>query len=218
MRSPWTILDDWLRSWRSLPARSRRRLMRAAIFLLVVDCSALILTYTPFLVWFAHQFRVEDPLLESDAIVFLLGATDRSSKAADLYRRGLAPVVLMSPTDDAWHEAEIHRGILSRKGVPAEAVRVLPGEIVQGTHDEALRVRDYVKTHPTRRITVVTSAYHSARTRWTFQRVLDGLGVEVRMAASDPHGLTEYDWYKHINGIKIYLSEIIKSVYYKFAY
>jgi hypothetical protein len=47
------------------------------------------------------------------------------------------------------------------------------------THDEALRVRDYGRAYQVRRITVATITYYTARTRWTFRRVLRGTGVEV---------------------------------------
>jgi uncharacterized SAM-binding protein YcdF (DUF218 family) len=204
-------------SWRSLPIASRRWIVRGGILLLGANCLFLILSSEPFLTWFAYRFRAEDPLAQSDAIVFLLGALDRSPKAADLYRQGLAPIILMSPTDDSWGEAERHRRIMMDKGVPADAIRVLPGEVTRGTHDEAIRVRDYLRAHPMRRITVVTSAYHTARTRWTFRRVLRETGVEVRMVASDPH-FTEADWFMHDDGIKKYLLEIVKTVYYRVAY
>lgn len=211
------ILGECLASWRSLSPASRRRIVRGGILLLVADGLWLILTYEPFLTWFAYRFRSEDPPARSDAIVFLLGALDRSSKAGELYRQGLAPVILMGPTDGSWDEAERHRRILIDQGVPAEVIRVLPGAVVRGTHDEALRVREYVRAHPVRRITVVTSAYHTARTGWTFRRVLRDTGVEVRMAASDP-GFTEADWFLRDDAIRLYLSEALKMAYYRVVY
>jgi uncharacterized SAM-binding protein YcdF (DUF218 family) len=215
--APRRILDGCMTTWRSLPIASRRWLVRGAVLLLIVDGLLLLLTSEPFLTWFAYRFRAEDPPAASDAIVFLLGALDRSPKAADLYRRGLAPVVLMCPTDDAWDEAERHRRILRESGVPAEAIRILPGEVARSTHDEALRVRDYLRAHPARTITVVTSAYHTARARWTFRRVLRGTGVEVRMAASEPP-FDESDWFRHDEGIRRYLAEAVKTIYYRAAY
>ena len=203
--------------WRSASTAPRRRIGGLGTLLLLAIGTLPIVSHEYLLTWFAYRFRAEDPPARSDAIVMLLGALDHSSKAADLYRRGLAPVILMSPTDDAWREADLHRGIMMDKGVPAEAIRSLPGEVVRGTHDEALRVRDYVRTHAIRRITLVTSAYHTARTRWTFRRVLRGTGVEVRMAASYPH-FTETNWFTRGDGIKTYLLETLKTVYYRAAY
>ncbi len=64
---------------------------------------------------------------------------------------------------------------------------------------------------------MVTSAFHTARTRWTFRRVLRGTGVEVRVAASEG-GLDETNWYRSEVGIKLYLLEALKTVYYRLRY
>jgi uncharacterized SAM-binding protein YcdF (DUF218 family) len=235
LRIAMAMTHQWLRSraaaahrifkkgvpeWKSLPIVLRRRLL-IGVFV-VGGLDLLILTYEPLLTWSAYLFRAEDSSVQSDAIVILLGNSyDRSSRAAELYRQGLAPIILMGRTvadvsfDD---EIERHRQILMRGGVPADAIRVLPGEVVKNTHDEALRVQDYVRTHPVRRITVVTTAYHTARTRWTFRRVLGGLEVEVRMAASEDPRFTEANWYLNGDGIKMYISELFKFTYYRIAY
>jgi uncharacterized SAM-binding protein YcdF (DUF218 family) len=123
--------------------------------LITVDSIYLIIVYEPLLVWFAYQFRVQDPLVPSDAIVVLIGGQpDRPARATELYRQGLAPIILMSPVS----YIENYRSALVHDGVPADAIRILPGDEVENTHDEALRVRDYLRRHPIRRITVVTTA------------------------------------------------------------
>jgi len=180
----------------------------------------LIVTYEPLLIWFAYRFRVDDPLVQSNVIVVLLGGSvDRPRMATELYRHGLAPIILMGRSESVpVDETENYRRALLDLGTPADAIRVLPGEAVRGTHSEALRVRDYLRTHPARKITVVTTAYHTARTRWTFRKVLDGMGVEIRMAASQDPRWTEDDWYTTDDGIKEYLLETLKTLYYRFVY
>jgi uncharacterized SAM-binding protein YcdF (DUF218 family) len=190
------------------------------LLLLGVDCLYLVLTYEPVLIWFASQFRMEDPLVSSDAIVILLGsAGDRATRAAELYHQGLAPVILMGQTARIpFDETERNRQVLIRSGVPPDAIRILSSEEVKNTHDEALRIRDHVQAHPVRRITVVTTAYHTARTRWTFRKALRGSGVEVRMAASRDPALTEANWYDNNYGIETYMMEFLKNVYYRVVY
>jgi len=104
-----------------------------------------------------------------------------------LYRRGLAPVVLLSdavPSVIDEREDRTYTRLLQKRGVPGSSIRVLPGASTS-TRDEVHRVRDYVLAHPgTKRIIVVTSAFHTARARWIFRKVLRGTGVEVRMAAA----------------------------------
>jgi uncharacterized SAM-binding protein YcdF (DUF218 family) len=203
--------------WKSLSVWARRRLLIAGILLVSMDI--LVVAHEPLLTWFAYQFRAEDPPVGSDAIVMLIGGpADRPGRAAEIYRQGLAPVILMGQTSEESGETESHHRALIDCGVPAEAIAILPGEVVGSTHDEAVRMSEYVRSHPIRRILVVTSAYHSARVGWTFRKVLQGLGVEVRMVVSQDPRFNETDWYTNEYGLRLYLSEAMKSVYYWFTY
>src|SRR5262249_47457188 len=145
-------------------ARPRQRWRLLGIVL--AFATALTLAHRPMLVRFAHAFRVDDAM-PSDALVLLLGGNDdRPQKAADLFRRGYAPLILMGFDPDT----TMNRDSLLAKGVPSSAIRVLGP--VDGTHDEALRVRAFARQHRLRSLTLVTTAYHSARAQWTFRRVL----------------------------------------------
>src|SRR5438309_819965 len=85
------------------PARRRRRrwLVRISVALGVL----LLLTafHRPLLTGFAGLFRVDDPA-PSDALVVLLGGpTNRPQRAAELYRRGIAPLILIGTSTDDPH-------------------------------------------------------------------------------------------------------------------
>jgi uncharacterized SAM-binding protein YcdF (DUF218 family) len=200
-----------------------RRLGRSAIKfgLLGLILAVLIAWHRPLLAGFAGLFRVDDPV-RSDALVVLLGESHRPRLAAGLYRRGLAPVLLVgtsvqdedSPDRD---ETAFYRERLQANGVPASAIVVMPGE-VSSTRDEAMRVRDYAKQHHLRRITVVTTAFHTARARWIFRKVLKGMGIDVHMAAADHPDLREDTWYRSDEGMVVYFSEAIKTLYYRLVY
>lgn len=198
----------------------RRRLVAAVLLWLGGNALFLILTSGSVLTWFAFRYRAEDPLAASDAIVLLLGGpVDRPARVAELYRRGLAPVVLMGRTKSVpFDECKVHRRALIREGVPPTAIRILPGDPVENTHDEALRVRDYVRSHRIRRITVVTTAYHTARARWMFRKALRDTGIDVRVAASRDPRFSEADWYTSDIGVRIYRLEAIKNIYYRVVY
>jgi uncharacterized SAM-binding protein YcdF (DUF218 family) len=219
MTLPRRILKDWVTAWKSLPIVLRRRLFIGGLLLLGLDCTFLILTSEPFLIWFAYRFRSEDPLLPSDAIVVLIGSLDRATRAAELYRQGLASIILMGQMKTVpYDETASHRQVLLQNGVPTDAIQILPGELIKNTHDEALRVRDYVRTHQVRRIIVVTTAYHTARARWTFQRVLRSSGVDIRMTSSQDPRFAEADWFMWDDGVRLYLSETLKNLYYRLVY
>ena len=128
-----------------------------------------------------------DPLVRSDAIVVLGGGTPaREIAAANLYADGRAPLVLMArsanrPGRDVIRE---RRSVLVEHGVPAKAVAVAGDDIAQSTMDEARLVAAWATAHEIRRLIVVTSSYHTARSRFAFERALHGSGVEIRMAAA----------------------------------
>jgi uncharacterized SAM-binding protein YcdF (DUF218 family) len=193
---------------------------RSIIVGVIIVTILIIFAHAPLLTGFAYCFRSQDPLAPSDAIVVLLGSyADRSTKAAALYQQDLAPIVLIGQTETVnFDETRFNFETLTQVGVPASAIRILPGDIVMSTHDEALRVRDYVMANSVRRITVVTTAYHSARARWIFRRVLDDLGVDVRVAASEDLRFNEADWYANDDGRMIYLWELFANIYYRISY
>ncbi len=195
--------------------RPRRRVRRVVVLTLLLTVSlgaVLALAHRPLLTGFASLFRVDDAA-PSDALVVLSGGeSDRALEAAELYHRRLAPVILMGCDCDT----KTNLDILHSKGVPAEAIRTLCE--VATTHDEAICIRDYVRSHPLRRITVVTTAYHTARARWAFRRALRGTGVEVRMAATDDSRFDETNWYRTVAGRRLYLRELAKTICYRLLY
>ncbi len=78
------------------------------------------------------------------------------------------------------------------------------------TIDDARLLRAYVERHRIRRILVVTSAFHTRRTRWVLHRVLDGLDVTVLMVpAADPR-FNERNWWRHEAGLLAYVEEYLK--------
>jgi uncharacterized SAM-binding protein YcdF (DUF218 family) len=220
MMSLGRILKRWRTAWTSLLPVVRRRLIILGVLLLIGDCLFLILTSEPALTWFAYRFRIQDDLVQSDAIVVLLGSSvNRSAKAAELYQAGMAPVILIGQSETVpYDETGSNRQILIQSGVGPGAIQILPGEVVESTHDEALRVCDYVRRHSIRRIIVVTTAFHTARARWIFRKTLRCSGVEVRMAPCKDPRFTEADWYETDEGIKEYLAETLKTLCYRFAY
>ncbi len=218
MSPPLRLLKDWVIAWNSLSVTLRRRF--CLLGLLLLGTNVLMLAHEPLLTGLAYRFRAQDPPAPSDAIVVLLGSyADRSARAAELYREGLAPIILIGQAQAVrYDETEYNRRSLMDAEVPASAIRILPGGVVENTHDEALRVRDYLRTHPARRITVVTTAYHTARARWTFRRVLRGSGVDIRVTASEDRRFSESDWYTSDDGIKIYFWEAVANPYYRVTY
>jgi len=151
------------------PRRSRVR--RIAVFVQwIVNLVALLciaLVFTPAGDWLGDALIDVDPLTEkADYIVVLGGDHERGVEAANLYREGWAPKVLVtSSREDAAALAEVVKAC----GVPVGDV------LIDG---EATRTADHGETVArlpgidklANRFIIITSPYHTSRAKACFQR------------------------------------------------
>jgi uncharacterized SAM-binding protein YcdF (DUF218 family) len=165
----------------------------------------------------------------ADAIVVLSGSStyaERASLAAQLYREGRAPRVLLTNDGEpgGW-SAERDRTVyfveraadaLRGAGVPGSAVETLP-EPVANTFEEAQRVRAYAKHAGLHTLIVVTSAYHSRRALWTWRRVLEGSGLTFGLRTVPPGEQTAplSLWWLSRRGWQDVAGEYVKLAYYR---
>jgi uncharacterized SAM-binding protein YcdF (DUF218 family) len=191
--------------------------------------AALLLAAWILLSWVAARaLIVSSEQAHADALVVLAGSAtyrERARWAARLFLEGRAPKIIL--TDDGlrggWSITEqrnlffVERAAqeLQRGGVPANRIEVIP-QVVSGTHEEALRVREYASTHDLHSILVVTSAYQSRRALWTLRRVFKDSGMEVRLEAAPTGEQTPSPttWWWHKLGWQLVGGEYVKMVYY----
>jgi uncharacterized SAM-binding protein YcdF (DUF218 family) len=141
-----------------------------------------------------------DPVPErADAIVVLAGSiSDRVLEAADLYREGVAPRVVVTrerlPRGD-WalrargvrlpESAEQTLAALHALGVPPNATVLLPRRTTS-TDSESRTIARWACARA-RSVVVVTSRYHSRRARMILRRSLDpGVALAIRPSRHDP--------------------------------
>ena len=157
-------------------------------------------------------------------LIFLLGGDihTRPSKAAELYRRGVAPKVLLARAIDSEatklgalpNETDAAARLLQILGVPDSAVVVLrPPVGVSSTTAEAVELRKYLLQNPASRVLVVTSSYHTRRARWQIKRQLYGIPTEVSMVAVYDPRFDESNWWRTEPGIIVYTEEYLKFVH-----
>jgi uncharacterized SAM-binding protein YcdF (DUF218 family) len=174
----------------------------------------------------ARAWVVDDPASKADAIVVLGGGRDwRPFAAADMYLAGQSPVVLVSQPEKSPSqsllqqptEAEVNTIVLTKKGVPFAAIQPL-GHNVTSTRDEALALREWVVTHRAKDVLIPTDPFHTRRTRWIFQKALEGTGVSVHMRAVPHPRYTAENWWQQEEGFLGFQNELVKSLYYLINY
>lgn len=180
----------------------------------------------PLLRGVARAWVVDDPVAKADAIVVLGGGRDwRPFAAADMYLAGQSPVVLVSQPEKSPSqsllqqptEAEVNTIVLTAKGVPPAAIQPL-GRNVTSTRDEALALREWVVTHHAKDVLIPTDPFHTRRTRWIFQKALEGTGVSVHMRAVPHPRYTADNWWQQEEGFLGFQNEMVKSLYYFINY
>src|SRR5688572_30958857 len=162
--------------------------VKTRIFKIVV---VVIVTWTIVAAMAPRALIVSAPLPSADAIVVLSGSSaylERTEKAAQLYREGRAPLVLL--TDDhtrgGWSSAQqrnpffVERATeeLIKGGVPAEKINIVPG-VASNTRYETSLIKEYALNHGMRSILVVTSTYHSRRALRSLRQVFAGTEVVI---------------------------------------
>ena len=189
-----------------------------------------------FLVWIflapflAKRLIIEKPLERADAILVLSGSSvylERMQEAAALFKKGIAPKILL--TDDGlksgWNRkeqrnpffAERARWELVNQGVPEDAIEILP-TVVKTTHDEAVLLEKTAKERGLKSILLVTSAYHTRRALWTFEKVLrdnnNSIEIGIEPAPAGIQTLPPDYWWLSAGGWQFVAGEYLKTVYY----
>jgi uncharacterized SAM-binding protein YcdF (DUF218 family) len=182
--------------------------------------------------YLATGLIVSKPLEQADVILVLGGSSvyiERTQKAAELYKKGVAPKIVL--TDDGgragWSRleqrnppyVELAQKELIRQGVPLENIEVLKPQ-VSGTIYEAHLLQKKTEETNWKRVLMVTSAYHTSRALWTFEKVFDENKTEIGIEFS-PVGQqtpTPSVWWLTPFGWKVVAGEYVKLVYYWLRY
>lgn len=179
----------------------------------------------------ATHLIVERPLDKADAILVLSGSAvykERTAKAAELYHEGLAPLIIITNdgTNAGWFSGEqqnppyveLERRALVANGVPPEAIVQLPG-VVAGTDDEAKAIAAEIEARCIRSLGIVTSAYHTRRALWTFDRILADKHIAIGIRSAPPGDRTPGPlyWWLTPRGWQTVAGEYVKiAVYYAY--
>ena len=201
--------------------------MRRGLYLLIV-IAVLLAVWSLIAPWLATRLIVERPLEHADAIIVLSGSyvyRERTRKAAELYKRGVAPRILITNDGErsGWSQkeqtnipyVELEQRELIAAGVPPEAISVLT-ELVAGTDEEAKELAKNLDTYSIRSVVVVTSTYHSRRALWTFDRILAShdVAIGIEHAGMSERTPNPNYWWLKARGWQMVAGEYVKSVVY----
>ena len=203
-------------------------------FKILIVCLTLFLGWVLIAPFLAEALIIEKPLEKADAILVLGGSSvyiERTRKAAEIYRQGVAPVIFL--TDDGerggWSRIEkrnpayvefAQRNLIS-EGVPAAAIIILQPK-GSGTIYEAQTAAETARAENLRSVLIVTSAYHTRRALWTFERVFaaNNLKTELGIAAPPPGEQTPPPtfWWLYPGGWQTVAGEYVKFPVYWLYY
>jgi uncharacterized SAM-binding protein YcdF (DUF218 family) len=192
---------------------------------LAVVAGAAWLARAPLLTGLADAWIVSDPPGPADAAVVFGGGIDtRPFAAADYYKRGLVPKILISdvgtsPAEEIGvlrHHADIERAILLELGVPASAIETF-GRHLTNTYEEAVALRDWAAAAGARSVIVPTDGFSARRIRWVLHRVIPD-GIAIRVPAIDRRDYRHDDWWKSEKGVVTFQNEVLKQMYYRLKY
>jgi uncharacterized SAM-binding protein YcdF (DUF218 family) len=161
----------------------------------------------------AGQHLVEDdPPTKADAIVVLGGDAfgTRIVRGAQLARAGYASYVLVSgPRSLLGHDSDETIEYACRQGYPASLFRPLNHEL-NSTRSEAAFIDQYLCSHGTHKILLVSSNYHTRRAATLMRQYAPEIRI-IAVAAPDP-AFTPGGWWKSRDGQKMFLYEWMKTV------
>lgn len=154
---------------------------------------------------------VDEPAAKSDALIVLGDdnyAADRAFHAAELYREGIAPVVVASGRMLRRNVsiAEVMEHDLESFGVPSTAIVKLTHR-AENTREEAGEAARLIQARGWKRVVVVTSNYHARRARFIYGRVLPS-SVNLRVSGARDSEFDPSHWWQTRQGQKLFMTEL----------
>lgn len=155
---------------------------------------------------------VDEGPVAADAIVILGDdnyRADRANRAAELIKAGWAPRVIASGRYLRPYAsiAELEEKDLIARGVPQSAV-VRFAHRAENTRDEAIAVSQFISSRGWKRIIVVTSNFHTRRSRYICERAFPA-GTVLRVVAARDGDFDPANWWESRLGVKIFTHELV---------
>lgn len=198
-----------------------RFILQATGLMTIVSLVLVVLLLT-----FAGSFMdIDEEPIKADYILPLAGDKHRLIKAAELYRSGYAPTILISNAIQyppsrldqlmwklgypKYSRDEFNTLLLKSLGLESPKL-----EMFGNGHISTVEEVEALKKHlndPASRLLVVTSPYHARRAKMIFNEILPECTVRVTVTDEDHF---DQDWWKNQRSAQNLIMEFAKTAYY----
>ncbi len=161
-------------------------------------------------------------LQQSDVIIVLGGEQkgERTEKAVELYRQGLANKILLSDgTDLSWRIRSVDEMVALAKKLGVPEADIVIEDQSESTWDNAIYTKEILIERGWKSAIVVTTDWHTRRTAMTFNKVFSDTNIQlsyVGVADKRFHNLNQ--WWKDPEEQQTVLTEWAKYVVYLLRY
>lgn len=202
-------------SARRNPERGGALISLIILVVVVVLCVIVYWARHPIMRFAAESWVIDEPAEHADALL-LLGDdnfyADRATRAAEMIRHGVAPVVVASgrrlrPSAGV---AELQEHDLIERGVPKDKILRFPHD-TDSTLEEAAALARLCSERHFRSVIVVTSNYHARRARHIFLRVFPK-GIAVSVAGAHDGDFDPEHWWEKRKSEELFVHEIVGMV------
>jgi len=186
-----------------------------ALLCFALFCAIVYFARHPIMRFAAESWVVNEPAPRADAILVLGDDNfyaDRATRAAELSRQQVAPVVVASgrrlrPSAGI---VELIEHDLIERGVPREKILRSPND-ADSTREEAEVLAKLAADHHWKSVIVVTSNYHARRARYIFEKAFPS-DIAVSVASARDADFDPENWWEKRKSIKLFVREIAGMV------
>ncbi|MBI4463505.1 MAG: YdcF family protein [Acidobacteria bacterium] len=171
------------------------------------------------LAWIARQYVVADDLEAADVAVPLRGTPEeerlRVEEAAKLVREGFASWLLVSADSRPFYGQPMRKLVedyLVSQQFPLGKLRFCENT-ADNTAEEARALRSCLKGLDAERAIIITSEYHTRRTRFLFRRIFTGSGVQVSIRPVYNPRYWNPRWWRQRRWTKTFVIETLSLIW-----
>jgi uncharacterized SAM-binding protein YcdF (DUF218 family) len=181
----------------------------------VVFCAVVYLARHPIMRFMAAAWVIDEPAERADAIIVVGDDNfyaDRATRAAELSRQQVAPVVVASgrrlrPSTGI---SELIEHDLIERGVPKEKILRFPHD-APDTIEESKALAKLAEEQHWKSVIIVTSNYHTRRVRYIFRKVFPEQ-ISVSVAGARDGDFDPERWWEKRKSVRLFGHELLGMV------